>query len=30
MKENQPGLYRECEELFEWLRGPHPKDEAVV
>ena len=30
LKENQPGLHRECEELFEWLRGPHPKDQAVV
>ena len=30
LKENQPGLHRECEELFEWLRGPHPVDQQVV
>jgi predicted transposase YbfD/YdcC len=30
LKENQPGLPKECEELFEWLRGPHPIDEEVV
>lgn len=30
LKENQPGLHRDCTELFEWLRGPHPLDEAVV
>jgi predicted transposase YbfD/YdcC len=30
LKENQPGLHSECEEWFEWLRGPHPEDEAVV
>jgi predicted transposase YbfD/YdcC len=30
LKENQPGLPRDCEELFEWLRGPHPMDEEVV
>jgi predicted transposase YbfD/YdcC len=30
LKENQPGLHQECEELFEWLRGPHPFDEEVV
>jgi predicted transposase YbfD/YdcC len=29
LKENQPGLHRECEELFTWLRGPHPLDEEV-
>jgi predicted transposase YbfD/YdcC len=30
LKENQPSLHRECEELFEWLRGPHPVDHEVV
>ena len=30
LKENQPGLHRDCAELFEWLRGPHPIDEEVV
>lgn len=30
LKDNQPHLHRECEELFEWLRGPHPVDQAVV
>jgi len=30
LKEHQPGLHRECEELFEWLRGPHPLEQAVV
>jgi predicted transposase YbfD/YdcC len=30
VKENQPGLHRECEELFEWLSGPHPVDQEVV
>lgn len=30
LKDNQPNLHRECEELFEWLRGPHPVDQAVV
>lgn len=30
LKENQPGLHSECEEWFEWRRGPHPEDEAVV
>lgn len=30
LKENQPNLHRECEELFAWLRGPHPVDEEVV
>src|SRR5262245_48926727 len=30
LKENQPGLHRDCAELFEWLRGPHPLDEEVV
>jgi DDE_Tnp_1-associated/Transposase DDE domain len=25
LKENQPGLHSECEELFEWLRGPPPR-----
>jgi predicted transposase YbfD/YdcC len=30
LKENQPGLHSECAELFEWLEGPHPKDQAVV
>ena len=29
LKENHPGLHRDCEELFAWLRGPHPGDEAV-
>jgi predicted transposase YbfD/YdcC len=27
---DHPGLPRECEELFTWLRGPHPLDEEVV
>jgi hypothetical protein len=30
LKENQPGLHRECEELSAWLRGPHPLDAEVV
>ena len=30
LKENQPSLHRECEELFEWLGGPHPMDQEVV
>jgi predicted transposase YbfD/YdcC len=30
LKDNQPNVHRECEELFEWLRGPHPVDQAVV
>jgi predicted transposase YbfD/YdcC len=30
LKENQPGLHRDCAELFEWLRGSHPIDEEVV
>jgi hypothetical protein len=30
LKANQPGLHRACEALFEWLRGPPPKDQAVV
>jgi predicted transposase YbfD/YdcC len=30
LKENQPGLYRDCVDLFAWLRGPHPLDEPVV
>src|SRR5262249_24927926 len=30
LKENQPGLHRDCEALFAWLRGPHPLDEEVV
>jgi predicted transposase YbfD/YdcC len=30
LKDNQPGLHRDCAELFEWLRGPHPIDEEVV
>ena len=30
LKANQPGLHRDCAELFEWLRGPHPIDEEVV
>jgi predicted transposase YbfD/YdcC len=30
LKDNQPGLHRDCAELFEWLRGPQPIDEEVV
>jgi predicted transposase YbfD/YdcC len=30
VKENQPSLYRDCAELFVWLRGPHPLDQPVV
>jgi predicted transposase YbfD/YdcC len=30
LKDNQPNLHRECEELFAWLRGPHPVDQKVV
>jgi predicted transposase YbfD/YdcC len=30
LKENQPGLHRDCAELFEWLRGSPPIDEEVV
>jgi predicted transposase YbfD/YdcC len=30
LKDNQPGLHRDCAELCEWLRGPHPIDEEVV
>lgn len=30
VKENQPSLYHDCVELFEWLRGPHPLDQPVA
>lgn len=30
LNENQPGLPSEGEELFEWHRGPHPLEQAVV
>lgn len=30
LQENQPGLHREGAEWCEWLRGPHPKEQAVV
>jgi predicted transposase YbfD/YdcC len=30
LQENQPGLYRDCADLFAWLRGPHPLDQPVV
>ena len=30
LKENQPSLYRDCANLFTWLRGPHPLDQPVV
>jgi predicted transposase YbfD/YdcC len=30
LKENQPSLYRECEDLFTWLRGAHPLDQPVA
>jgi predicted transposase YbfD/YdcC len=30
LKENQPGLHKDCAELFEWLRGPHPLEQEVV
>jgi predicted transposase YbfD/YdcC len=30
LKENQPSLYRDCVDLFAWLRGPHPLDQPVV
>jgi hypothetical protein len=29
-KENQLGLYRECEDLFAWLQGAHPRDQPVA
>jgi predicted transposase YbfD/YdcC len=29
LKEHQPGLPRDCAELFTWLRGPHPLEEEV-
>jgi predicted transposase YbfD/YdcC len=30
LKENQPGLYRDCDDLFTWLRGAHPLDQPVA
>jgi predicted transposase YbfD/YdcC len=30
LKENQPGLYRDCDTLFAWLKGPPPIDEEIV
>jgi predicted transposase YbfD/YdcC len=30
LKENQPGLYRDCADLFAWLRAPHPLEQPVV
>ena len=30
LKENQPSLYEDCDELFAWLKGPHPLDEEIV
>lgn len=30
LKENQPGLYRDCDDLFTWLRGAHPRDQPVA
>ena len=29
LKENQPGLYHDCDDLFAWLRGSHPLDQPV-
>ena len=29
LKENQPSLYIDCEELFAWLKGPHPLDTEI-
>jgi predicted transposase YbfD/YdcC len=29
LKENQPSLYIDCEELFAWLKGPHPIDTEI-
>jgi predicted transposase YbfD/YdcC len=29
-KENQPGLYRDGDDLFTWLRGAHPRDQPVA
>jgi predicted transposase YbfD/YdcC len=29
-KENQPGLYRDGDDLFRWLRGSHPLDQPVA
>jgi predicted transposase YbfD/YdcC len=29
-KENQPGLYRDGDDLFTWLRGAHPLDQPVA
>lgn len=30
LKENQPSLYRDCADLFTWLRGVHPLDQPVA
>jgi predicted transposase YbfD/YdcC len=30
LKENLWGLYRECEDLFAWLQGAHPRDQPVA
>jgi predicted transposase YbfD/YdcC len=30
LKENQPGLYRDCDDLFTWLGGAHPLDQPVA
>jgi predicted transposase YbfD/YdcC len=30
LKENQPCLYRDCDDLFTWLRGAHPLDQPVA
>jgi predicted transposase YbfD/YdcC len=30
LKENQPSLYRDCADLFAWLREPHPLEQPVT
>lgn len=30
LKAKQPSWHRECDELSEWRRGPHPMDQEVV
>jgi predicted transposase YbfD/YdcC len=30
LKDNQPNLYKDCVELFAWLKGPHSLDEKIV
>jgi DDE_Tnp_1-associated len=30
LQENQPSLYRDCADLFTWLRGAHPLDQPLA